>query len=228
MLRNDLLKREDDVKSWVANSLPKAEIAKRLNCNPKTVNSLLEKWGITYKGNQGSRGRTYKTYKPANYYIDNNKPIKSDRLKQKLIRDGLKKPICEQCGNHEWMGKPIPLELHHVDGDHYNNELTNLQLLCPNCHAFTENYRGRNTKLNTCLLCEKPAKTKFCSIECSNEYNGRRRTETRDIPVTKEELYNMLLESSFSSVGRHFSVSDNAIRNWCKYYNLSTKAKDYK
>ena len=40
--------------------------------------------------------------------------------------------------------KPIPLEVHHKDGDHLNNELDNLMLLCSNCHAFTENYRGKN------------------------------------------------------------------------------------
>ena len=40
--------------------------------------------------------------------------------------------------------KKIPLEVHHLDGDRMNNELSNLQLLCPNCHALTENWRGKN------------------------------------------------------------------------------------
>lgn len=51
---------------------------------------------------------------------------------------------CEHCGNENWFGKPIPLEIHHIDGDSLNNEIDNLQLLCPNCHAFTNNYRGKN------------------------------------------------------------------------------------
>ena len=51
---------------------------------------------------------------------------------------------CENCHNSEWIGQKIPLEVHHIDGDRMNNELTNLQLLCPNCHALTDNYRGRN------------------------------------------------------------------------------------
>ena len=53
---------------------------------------------------------------------------------------------CEQCGRVEWGGKPIPLEVHHEDGDHLNNELSNLKLLCCNCHALTNNYRGRNIR----------------------------------------------------------------------------------
>lgn len=51
---------------------------------------------------------------------------------------------CECCQNTTWNNKPIPLEIHHIDGDHLNSELSNLQLLCPNCHALTINYKGRN------------------------------------------------------------------------------------
>lgn len=51
---------------------------------------------------------------------------------------------CECCGLSEWMGKPITLEVHHTDGDSLNNELSNLQLLCPNCHSYTNNWRGKN------------------------------------------------------------------------------------
>lgn len=53
---------------------------------------------------------------------------------------------CEHCGNDTQLGKPIPLEAHHIDGDHLNNELENLQLLCPNCHAQTDSQCGRNIK----------------------------------------------------------------------------------
>ena len=55
---------------------------------------------------------------------------------------------CEQCNQEEWLGNPIPLEVHHKDGDSLNNEMNNLELLCPNCHALTDNYRGRNIKQN--------------------------------------------------------------------------------
>jgi hypothetical protein len=52
--------------------------------------------------------------------------------------------VCERCGLTEWLGDPIPLELEHSDGDNKNNQKENLLLLCPNCHAKTEYYRGRN------------------------------------------------------------------------------------
>jgi len=51
---------------------------------------------------------------------------------------------CERCNKEEWLNQPIPLEVHHEDGDSLNNEMENLKLLCPNCHALTKNYRGKN------------------------------------------------------------------------------------
>jgi hypothetical protein len=51
---------------------------------------------------------------------------------------------CECCGLEKWNENPIPLEVHHKDGDHLNNELENLEVLCPNCHALTKNWRGKN------------------------------------------------------------------------------------
>jgi hypothetical protein len=70
-----------------------------------------------------------------------NKIKSADALKAITFLRGHK---CENCGFTEWLENPVPLEVHHVDGDELNSELDNLLLLCPNCHALTENYRGRN------------------------------------------------------------------------------------
>lgn len=63
-------------------------------------------------------------------------------LKKHLITK--KGHSCEQYGLSEWLNEPITLELHHDDGDRTNNVEENLILLCPNCHSFTETWRGRN------------------------------------------------------------------------------------
>lgn len=68
----------------------------------------------------------------------------TSRLKRRLIQVGMKQPRCERCGRDQWNGQQIPLELDHIDGRRENNQLSNLRLLCPNCHAQTPNYRGRN------------------------------------------------------------------------------------
>jgi len=51
---------------------------------------------------------------------------------------------CEICRLKEWQGKPIPLQMHHIDGNYKNNVLNNLKLLCPNCHAQTETFGYKN------------------------------------------------------------------------------------
>ena len=51
---------------------------------------------------------------------------------------------CEVCGFEKWQNKDIPLVLDHRDGDHLNNTKLNLRLICPNCDALTDTYKGRN------------------------------------------------------------------------------------
>ncbi len=53
---------------------------------------------------------------------------------------------CSGCSNTEWLGEPIPIELDHINGDRTNNSRENLRLLCPNCHAKTSTYKGKNIK----------------------------------------------------------------------------------
>jgi hypothetical protein len=65
-------------------------------------------------------------------------------LKKRLLNEGLKKNKCEQCGISEWLGKPLSMQLHHVNGDGTDNRLENIIFLCPNCHSQTDTYGGRN------------------------------------------------------------------------------------
>lgn len=53
---------------------------------------------------------------------------------------------CECCGLEKWLDKPINLEVHHIDGNRYNNDLNNLQLLCPNCHSYTPTFAKKGDK----------------------------------------------------------------------------------
>lgn len=66
-------------------------------------------------------------------------------IKARLLREGLKANRCEICGLDEWRGRPLSLELHHVNGDGNDNRLENLRLLCGNCHSQTDNWGGRGT-----------------------------------------------------------------------------------
>jgi hypothetical protein len=67
-------------------------------------------------------------------------------LKTRLIGEGLKENRCEICGIAEWRGKPLSMQLHHVNGDGSDNRLENLQLLFGNCHSQTDNWGGRGVR----------------------------------------------------------------------------------
>lgn len=60
------------------------------------------------------------------------------RLKKYVIKE--RGHQCEICKYTQWLGQMISLEIHHIDGDQTNNDKNNLQLLCPNCHSFTDTY----------------------------------------------------------------------------------------
>lgn len=144
-MRKDILERKEDILRWIDENRSKAFMAKELQCNPKTINSILIKMGIDYKGNQSGKGLNKKMPKMTLIeYLENSKDIQSNKVRKKLLEEGFKSYECEKCHLKEWFGNPIPLELHHKDGNRNNNTLENFELLCPNCHAFTDSYRGKN------------------------------------------------------------------------------------
>ena len=85
--------------------------------------------------------------KPLIEILVKDSTYQSHKLKRRLILEGVKLHVCESCRLTEWLGKPIPLELHHINGNNSDNRLENLLLLCPNCHALTDSYRGKNKKV---------------------------------------------------------------------------------
>lgn len=64
----------------------------------------------------------------------------SSILMERLIKLGIFPRACCRCGITHYHDVPAPLELEHIDGNHYNNDLKNLTILCINCHSQTETY----------------------------------------------------------------------------------------
>lgn len=94
------------------------------------------------KGQAWNKGQIFGPKRPIIDYLSNQHTIQSHKLKKRLIKEGYFTHKCNECNLSIWRNKKISLELHHIDGNHKNNQLDNLTLLCPNCHAQTANYRA--------------------------------------------------------------------------------------
>lgn len=116
--------------------------------------STFKRWAIkyeVYKPNQAGIGVSKNrpnTVEIENIFAGLHSNYNTNQLRKRLIKEGIKQYICENCGLTEWLGQPIPLELDHIDGDSTNHSLENLKILCPNCHALTPTYRGKNIGKN--------------------------------------------------------------------------------
>lgn len=144
-LRLDILNSKDKIEKWIKESRSKAYICRELKCKPETLEVYLKQLNLFYKGNQGAKGyKSIAKRKTAEEYLQST-CVKSHKLKIKLIEDGVREHKCEECKRKTWNGKKISLELHHIDGNRFNNRIENLKILCPNCHSQTPNYSGRNS-----------------------------------------------------------------------------------
>jgi hypothetical protein len=145
---------DDDLRTAVPEAFSVAQVLKAIGLRPaggnyKTVQSRILELDLDtshFRGQGWSRGQsiTLRPPRPLVEVLVDGSTTRSSHLKKRLLREGLKQPICEGCGGSLWRGQPIPLELEHVNGRNTDNRLENLALLCPNCHAQTSTYRGRN------------------------------------------------------------------------------------
>jgi 5-methylcytosine-specific restriction endonuclease McrA len=103
-----------------------------------------------FKGMGWNKGTTYHTkVRPhINELLIVGGSAQSYKLKKRLYESGLKQPKCELCG---WaqvsVDGRIPVELDHINGDHSDNRIENLRVLCPNCHSLQPTHRGKNKKV---------------------------------------------------------------------------------
>ena len=147
---------EERVKDAVANALYIRQALQNLGvpdigCNYRTLKAKIKLYNIDTshfdKHAQNHAGkhqlRLIKNRTNEDIFKQDSK-IKRDNLKKVYIERILQREYCEECGiGPIWNGKILVFQIHHIDGNRTNNVISNLKLLCPNCHSQTENYSNR-------------------------------------------------------------------------------------
>lgn len=142
MKQREIIFTDEELKECYDNRLTLHETAVKLNSTTVSVWRRAKKLNLRWKDITVKECERKIELKDI---LDGKYPqYQTFKLHNRLLNEGIKEHKCECCGNTEWNGKPIPLQLDHIDGNPHNHLLSNLRLLCPNCHAQTETYCGKN------------------------------------------------------------------------------------
>lgn len=244
---------DEDLILAVKNNQSIASVIKELGLIPaggnyQTINRKIKELHLTTEHMTGKRWNVGLLFNPSpprplKDILKANSPFQSDNLRKRLIREGYKEFRCESCRLTEWLDKPISLELEHVNGDHDDNRIENLKILCPNCHAQTPTYRGRNKDRGRVAQLVDAEDLKSLSkdnnldarsnrvtptCKCGKKINKRSKTcrgcmvrPTKINWPEQAELIRMIDESNYLAVSRKLGVSDNAIRKHLKNNSMT-------
>ena len=241
---------KDKLEQIVSESYSFAEALRKIGLrdvgsNFKTIKKYVEEYNIDtshFRGqtwNKGMGNTDYAAYNKLENILKENTNFKSDTLKYRLVKEGLKQWKCEKCGNEGvWEGKELVLELHHINGNHYDNRLENLQILCPNCHSQTDNFRNKNSTkavkpkkrvlyIRKCDYCGKEFRSnkknkRFCCREHYNEF-----LRNKQISVTKEMLEKEIINcTSISELANKLKTTRPTIRKYLQDYDLYETFKE--
>jgi hypothetical protein len=226
-----------------------AEALRRLGLRPaggnhKTLRKLIDRYGVStehFDPYWGQRGKRRPDATPLAVILVENSTYARSHLKRRLYDEGLKRRVCELCGQgEEWRGRQMALILDHVNGVPTDQRLENLQIVCPNCAATLDTHCGRKNRRDrtprACLWCggefiPKCATHRYCSPACGVHSRGPRepRPERRKVArPSYEQLMADRAEMSLLAIGRKYGVSDSAVRKWIRWYEYQREMEEWR
>lgn len=142
-------------------------------------------------------------------------------LKKRIIKDKLIPYICSECNlDPIWNGKPLTLDLDHINGINNDNIIKNLRFLCPNCHSQTQTFKGKSEKrrkreIFNCKSCGTELKSNGLTGLCVSCCRKQRINVGKTIKLPDlETLIELKKVNSFSTIGNLYGMSGTAFRKW--------------
>lgn len=134
--------------------------------------------------------------------------VSTTTIKEYVRRHKLIEYKCSICGNTgTWMGKPLGLQLHHINGCNNDNRLENLTYVCPNCHSQTDTFTSRNYETkNVCSYCGRVIQNKTPGAMCvtCRRINSKQKIRVRCVETG--EIFN-----SLKDVGDKYKTSPSSV-----------------
>lgn len=150
---------EQNLREAIAKSNSIAQAIKSLDMsvttsNYKTFHRNVKKYAIDtshFLGQAHLKGKdrkTIHTHSLEEVLVENSSYTYIAHLKKRIVRAGLLDYKCnnKNCAIVDWQGKPLALQLDHINGIPNDHRIENLRFLCPNCHSQTDTFAGRNKK----------------------------------------------------------------------------------
>lgn len=146
MTQNEIKVSDSDIIKTYETDLSLHEAAAELNMTTVTLWRKAKRIGLKWSDKKIRKGTSGKKLILSEILEGKYPHYQTFKLKNRLIKEKIKENKCEICGISEWMEKPLMIHLDHIDGNGHNHILTNLRMLCPNCHSQTDTWCGKIIK----------------------------------------------------------------------------------
>lgn len=223
----------DELEILVQASTSYRDLARKLgystSCSGDTIKNL-QKWTQNFDCSHFNTKNSNNKLDLKEIFIEKSK-VSQKQLRKYYLREEYTEYVCAICKQEPfWQGKPLTLILDHINGINNDDRLENLRWVCPNCNQQLETTGSRNihrknkAKKYYCLDCGKEISAH--SLRCQQCANKQNIIPEEKMPITRIELKKLIRNTPFTSIGKLYNVSDNAVRKWCIKYNLPSKKKE--